>query len=127
MYTITIDKVELKQGTPFGPRYSWETGEKYTLFLNVTAHDETGLMIYFNTPSIEMRVTAGGGVAIVTYDASNDWVQAGDNYCVGANQSTRNGNAASAKLTVGETITIKGKIKKEYRNAVALNYVKRIS
>jgi hypothetical protein len=74
-FTLTIERVELRTRDAWGLRPAWQTGERYSVYQNVIARDATGRTTYFDTPGVEMRVTLGGPVAVVTYDPANDWIQ----------------------------------------------------
>lgn len=123
---IQIVEARVVTGPQFGPRYAWQTDEYYNVYLNVQGRTIDGDTIYFNSPGIEMHVTSGGPVAVVTFSESNAWIEAPQGYVVESNKPST-GGSPSSKVQVGQVIAIRGRIKKEYSNgAKALNYVKRV-
>lgn len=125
-FIVNVESVEVKTRDAFGPRYAWQTGERYNVYLNIVGTDQHGKKVYINTPGIEMNVTSAGGVAVVTYYGSNDWVNQGESYCVSDKGADRAVCAASPRVVAGNTISIWGKIKQTYKSGYSLNYVQLI-
>lgn len=123
-FTLTIKSVEVCQRAEFGPHYSWQSGEHYEIYLNVTAIDHNGNIVYFNSPAITMSVASAGGVAVVTYGKANAFISPGSDYVV-TKENTNSAKTSQAKINVGDTIVVQARIKKMYANgAYSLNYVK---
>jgi hypothetical protein len=125
-FTLDIADIKARNRTPFGPRYAWETGERDEVYLNVTARDEQGNTVYFNTPAVSRTVLSGPGCAVVTYGDENAWLTPPEAYSVTANQQARPGSGVwQHKIAVGQRITVKARLKKTYKNGCyVINYVK---
>lgn len=128
IYTVTIQSVEIKSRTPFGPRYSWQTGENYEYYLNITGVQADGSKVYFNTPTdLEMHIASAPGVAVVTWynDGKGKWMSKPESYCVSSGQSGV-GSSPASLVKIGDKISVKGKVKQVYKSGVALSNIKRV-
>jgi hypothetical protein len=126
-FEIVVESVKLEKRDKMGPRYAWQTGEQYEVYLNIVGRTIDGDLVYINTPGMDMTVTTGGGAAVVLYGAENDWILPAEDYCVTKDSSTLK-KATEAKIKVGQFLKVTGKVKKEYADgAKALNYVKLVS
>ena len=116
-FELTVKQVEIKNRTPFGPRYAWQQGERDEVYLNVTAQDTAGHTVWFSAGAISRTVMSGPGCAVVTYGDHNAWLHAPQAYAVTANMKARPGSGQfEPQVGAGERITVRGLVKKTYPN-----------
>lgn len=121
--TGTVTKVEIRKfdhPDPYVGRYSPYT-DHWIYKLLVAMESEDG-EYWFYSPAVTAWCTAPPGAGFGVYSVNeNDWI--GKQESQGTNCS---GHSPVAKLTVGQQLSIKGRVKKEHtRFGTQLYYVKR--
>lgn len=122
--TGTVTKVEIRKfdhPDPYVGRYSSFT-EHWIYKLLIAIETPEGDEYWFYSPMVTAFVTAPPGAGFGVYGVNeNDWI--GKQQTQGTNCS---GHSPVAKITVGQQLSIKGRIKKERtRFGIQLYYVKR--
>lgn len=135
MFTGTLTKCDTRREKAidwnYTHRYSPNT-EHYQVYLDCAMRLDDGSMIYFKSPSVKMNVANAVGAAIVIYHIEDDnpwFAEVGNNRV--ATQERSNDNHLYPRIKVGDTITIKGRLKADRVSKVGnaykvLTHVKRV-
>lgn len=128
IYSGTVTKVQLRQGKhpdPFIGRYSPHTSY-YGVRLMVAMELEDGTPIWFFTPYSTYSISSPPGCPIaVTIVEENSWIYGKKSVGHGPSGSFECEEPA-AKIKPGDSLSIKGRIKKPTRYGNQLNYVKKV-
>lgn len=129
-FTGVVERCELKWEAPFDPyigRYDATSHERREYFLDCALRLDDGRTVYFKTPRLRQTIALCPVAAVVMYNADKtDFLEV-----VGAsekggevimNNSTGKSHVAPT-IKVGDTITVKGRVKCEKTSAKGNRYV----
>lgn len=120
--TGTVEKCEMLTRKPFRvDRYS--PAERLEFYLSVTLRLKDGSAVYFNTPAATRNVASCPGAAVVTFNVhpAREWMKEEGDIRVATREHSNN-NHLVPLLSVGEILTVSGRVKADTVSRIGNRY-----